>query len=287
MDEADAQRTFDEVQREKAELGIPVEPEAQSTDPVEPAAVAPEETVVEPKPVSAKEEIVPPKEYKEIKENLRAELQKDFDEKLAKFKEEAGKVTPNETKSDVLEEDVKNLAKELDFDPEKVRKIIEVSRKGLQLSDEDKQALEEFKASKSEREAKQQEEVFNEEWKSLPLKEQFPNASEEQIAKAKETMDELSHSEKYHNVDMDYILFKEKESFDKILFSPKMHTFESGRLAPPNDENNEWPELKPNMSPSEIEKLEKQRERIMANEGREKVMIRTTDEGGRIVERWE
>jgi hypothetical protein len=286
MDEADAQRTFDEVQREKAELGIPVEPEAQSTDTVEPAAVAKEETVVEPEPVSAKE-VIPPKEYKEIKENLRAELQKDFDEKLAKIKEESEKAKPSEVKTNILEEDVQNLAKELDFDPEKVKKIIEVARKGLEMNAEDKQALEEFKNSKAEREAKQQEEIFNEEWNGLPVKTQFPNASEEQIAKAKETMDELAHSEKYHEMDMDYILFKEKETFDKILFSPKMHTFESGRLPPSNDESNEWPEIKPNMTPAEIEKLEKQRERIMANEGSEKMLIRSTDEGGRITERWE
>jgi hypothetical protein len=287
MDDAEAQRTFDEVQREKAELGIPSEPEAQSPDTAEPEVeVTKEEPVVEPKPVSEKEEIVPPKEYKEIKENLRAELQKDFDEKLAKFKEEAGKVTPNETKSDDLEEDVKNLAKELDFDPEKVRKIIEVSRKGLQLSPEDKQALEEFKSTKAEREAKEQETVFNEEWTTLPIKDQFPNASEEQLKAAKDKMDELSHSEKYHEMDMDYILFKEKATFDQLLFSPKMKTFESGKLAPQETEVDEWPEIKPNMSPAQIEKLIEKRERITENMGREKMLMRTTDDSGRSVEKW-
>ena len=283
--EQEAQRTFDEVQREKAELGIPSEPE--ETSPVETKEETPVEPVVEdePKPVVVKEE-VSPKEYKDFKIKLREELQADFDQKLAKMQEEMGKPKPNETKSDDLEEDVKALAKELDFDEAKVRRIIEVSRKGLQLSVEDKQALEEFKSTKADREAKEQETVFNEEWSTLPVKTQFPNASEEQVTAAKEKMDELAHSEKYHNVDMDYILFKERETFDKILFSPKQKTFESGRLAPQSTQDEEFPEFRPNMTPAEFAAFEKARERATEGLGRDKLLMRTTDDAGRSVEKW-
>ena len=185
-----------------------------------------------------------------------------------------------------LEEDVKILAAELDFDADKVRKIIETARKGLILSPEDKQALEEFKSTKADREAKEQESIFNEEWTALPVKTQFPNASEEQLALAKETMDELAHSEKYHDVDMDYILFKEKETFDKILFSPKQTTFESGKFTPTATEDAEFPEFHPNMSPAEFERFEKAREKATENLGRDKMLMRTTDDAGRSVEKW-
>lgn len=285
--ETEAQRTFDEVQKEKAELGIPSVPE-ETTPVVEPEApVAEPEKKPEdvPEPVSVKDEIIPPKEYKEIKDNLRVELQKDFDEKLEKMREEMGKKAPDEKKSDVLEDDVKALAEKLDFDPEKVRLILETARKGLELSEEDKQALEEFKSSKSQREEKEQETIFNDEWSTLPIKAQFPNASDEQLAKAKETMDELAHSEKYHDADMDYILFKEKETFDKILFSPKQKTFESGRPPTEVTDNNEFPEFRSDMTPGEFEKFEKQREKATENLGREKMVMRTTDDSGRSVER--
>lgn len=285
LDDESAQRTFDEIQREKAELGIPSEPEEQS--PVETKEETPVEPEVKDEPKQAPvEEKVDPKEYKSYKQTLREELQRDFDQKLEKMREEMSKGKPDQAKSDDLEDDVKALAKELDFDEAKVRRIIEVSRKGLQLSPEDKQALDEFKASKSEREAKEQEAIFTEEWNSLPVKTQFPNASEEQIKAAKEKMDELSHSEKYHNYDMDYILFKEKETFDKILFSPKQRTFETGRLAPSEDDSDEFPEFNPNMTPAQFEKFERKREKATENLGRDKMLLRTTDDAGRSVERW-
>lgn len=280
----EAQRTFDDVQKEKAELGIPSEPEEKTEVTEEETKV--ETPAEEPKPVSDKEEeVIDPKEYKDYKVKLREELQHDFDEKLEKMKEEMGKEKPNETKTDDLEEDVKSLAKELDFDEEKVRRIIEVSRKGLQLSAEDKQALEEFKSTKAERDSKEQEIVFNEEWTALPVKTEFPNASEEQLAKAKETMDELSHSEKYHDKDMDYILFKERETFQKILFSPKAKTFESGRVSQTNEESDEFPEFRPGMTPAEFESFEKSRERATDKLGREKMLMRTTDDAGHSIER--
>ena len=284
----EAQRTYDEVQREKAELGIPSEPEVQS--PVEEKVETPK--VDEPEQVPVKEpepkveEKVDPKEYKSYKQQLRGELQKDFDQKLEKMRAELNKTTPNAEKADDLEEDVNALAKELDFDPDKVRRIIETARKGLQLSPEDKQALEEFKASKSEREEREQEVEFNNEWATLPIKQQFPNASEEQLQAAKEKMDELAHSEKYHEYEMDYILFREKETFDKLLFSPKQRTFESGRLAPSSDDSEDFPEFNPNMTPAQFEKFEKQRAKATENLGRDKMLLRTTDDMGRSVEKW-
>ena len=283
--EQEAQRTFDEVQKEKAELGIPSVTEEETPVETKDETTVEPEVKDEPKPVVVKEE-VDPKEYKDYKTKLREELQADFDQKLAKMQEEMGKPKPNETKSEDLEEDVKALAKELDFDEAKVKLIIETARKGLQLSAEDKQALEEFKSTKADREAKEQEAIFNEEWSTLPVKTQFPNASEEQLTAAKEKMDELAHSEKYHNVEMDYILFKEKETFDKILFSPKQKTFESGRVATPANQDEEFPEFRPNMTPAEFDAFEKARERATDSLGRDKMLMRTTDDAGRSVEKW-
>jgi hypothetical protein len=210
------------------------------------------------------------------------------------MKAEMSKSKPNETTTENLEEEVKKLAAELQFDEAKTRRIIEVARKGIEpLTADDKKLLEEYRADKEARQAKdaerEQDEIFTTEWNEvLPsIKTQYPNATDEQLQAAKDALDELSHSEKYHEMDMDYILFKEKESLGKILFSPKQSTFESPRNAPLDDTSDEWPEITANMTPNQILAAEKKRERIAEGLGKDKVKITTRDDSGRATERFE
>jgi hypothetical protein len=70
------------------------------------------------------------------------------------------------------------------------------------------------------------------------------------------------------------------------LFSPKQKTFESGRLAPVATEEGEFPDFRPNMTPAEFAAFEKARERATENLGRDKMLMRTTDDAGRSVEKW-
>lgn len=293
---ASEQKLFDDIQAEKQELGIADEPET-------PAAAEPakEEPAQEPAPEPIKEPEgepeptqVSPREFKEYKKALRDEIQADFDKKLENLKEEMGKAKPSETKSENLEDDIKSLAKELDFDESKVKRIIEVARKGLDASPEEKKALAEVQTElttlREEKEQRQQEAIFNGEWGALTktIREQFPNATDEQIAKAKADMDELAHSEKYHELDLDYIMFKEKDRFAKTLFSPKQKTFESARQPAPDTDSDEWPEINySSMTPSQIESAEKRRAAILDRSGGEKMRITTRDESGQLVERWE
>lgn len=298
IDESE-QQAIDAVQAEKAELGIvdaPVEAETEEKK-LEEESPAPEVKEEEKKP----EEQVPakaltPEEGKELKQykaELREQLQKDFDEKFEKLKAEMVNAKPEEKKE--VEDEIKALAEELKFDPEKTRKLIEVARKGIEtLTPEDKAALEEYKASKEQREkdaaeraAREEAEEFNTEWATvLPeFKKQFPNASEEQIAAAKQKMDELAHTEKYAETDLDYVMFKERETFGKILFSPKQKTFESPRVAPSEDDSAEFPTFRPDMTPAEFEAFEKRRAQY--DDHQEPLTIRTRDERGRVVERKE
>ena len=297
------QDAFDAVQKEKAELGIVdepiVEPVVETPEEKEtPAEVVPaKEDEPAPEPVSAR--ALKPEEGKELKQfkaELQEKLQKDFDEKFEKLKAEVATAKPSETKVENLEEDIKALAKELNFDEEKTRKIILVARKGVELSPEDKTALEEFKATRSQREQeavqraeREQEQIFNEEFSAvLPsIKTQYPNATDEQIAQAKAQLDELAHSEKYHEMDMDYILFKEREALGKILFSPRMKTFEAGRPSMVEAETDEFPDFDPNMTPAQFEAFEKRRERAVDNSGKEKIRITTRDDRGNVIEREE
>lgn len=288
-----------EMEDERAALGLPesesVEEPTKET-PEEPAKPAETDEEKEPKPeeVSDKEpeEKFDFKDAKDYKKQLREELQSDFDQKLEKaieeLRKENTKAKPDETATENLEEEIAKLAEEKEIDPEVLSRIIEVARKGVQQSPEDKALLEEVKVMQQEREEREQKDIFETEWKGvLPsLKEQFPNASEEQLTKAKEQIDELSHSEKYHDKDMDYVVFKEKEAIGKTLFSPKKSTFESARPVS-HDENDEFPDIRTDMSPAEFEKAEKTRAKFLDSMDSPKLRVTSRDDGGRVVERYE
>lgn len=292
----DEQEAIAATQKEMESLGLtPAEPEvvepAEAIPAVEPEVKEPE---VEHKPEEVSNKEPSPRDFKEYKAELRAELQADYDKKLADLKAEMSKSKPNETTTENLEEEVKKLADELQFDQDKVRRIIEVARKGIEpLTADDKKLLEEYRADKEARQTKDQEreqdEIFTTEWNEvLPsLKAKYPNASEEQLQAAKDAVDELSHSEKYHELDMDYILFKENESIGKILFSPKQATFESPRNAPIDDNSDEFPEITANMTPNQVLAAEKKQERMAESLGKEKLRVTTRDDSGRVVERFE
>lgn len=282
---------FNEVQKEKEALGIvdTAEPEVEEPVAMTPPAIPEVDPEEEPDPskVADREQEPTPKDFKSYKAELRAELQADYDKKFEDLKKELATKTPEATKTENLEDEIESLAKELDFDPEKTRKLIEVARKGVEtLSSEDKKALEEYRADKETREDAER---FETEWNQvLPsLKEQYPNASLEQIAAVKTKVDELAHSEKYAETDMDYILFKEKESIGKTLFSPKKSTFESARPVAVETDSEEWPEITASMTPNQIVAAERKREKMLDSMPKDKLRITTRDDGGRVVERWE
>lgn len=87
--------------------------------------------------------------------------------------------------------------------------------------------------------------VFNSEWDTQGLPEinkLYPNASPEQKEKAKQKMLELATSEQYGFVEgkhdaypLSYILFKEAQSFNDLLFSPKKKTAEGSHLGGETD----------------------------------------------------
>lgn len=228
-----------------------------------------------------------PFDFKAYKKELREELQSDYDKKIEELKQEYEKNKPDETVTTNLEEEITKLATEKELDPEVLKGIIEIARKGTEtLTADQKKTLADFESAKFDMEQK---DIFETEWKNaLPeLKRQYPNATDEQLEKAKTQLDELSHSEKYHEMDMDYILFKETESLGKTLFSPKKATFESARPVTFDENSDEFPDFDPHMSPAQFERFEKKREAMLDTLPREKMKITSRDDGGRVVERFE
>ena len=296
----EAQKVFDDTQRELKELGLTPagetkeeEVEPSKEEPTKPEEVEPkvepekEETEEDEEPEAEKDKTferqpkqVPIKEYKELKKQLQA----DFDEKLAKMREEMANTKPDEIKAEDLEADITALAQELDFDKEKVRKIVETARKGLVMSPEDRALLADMKTYKAEIEArkesdlmKEQEGIFNEEWRNVGLEKVYPNASDEQKALAKAEMDKLAHSEKYHKLDLAEILQIKKADFDKLLFSPKQKTFESSRASITDEgDNGEIGKFDPSWTPAQVEQWEKKRQQHL-DDNEDKIQVRGAD----------
>lgn len=154
-------------------------------------------------------------------------------EKLQKDLENARKNTPAKDVSVELKERRSALAKKLNIEPTQVDEFLDVAQKEAderiakieaRLTEKEK---EETQVSEDEIIAEEEKE-FNEHWNSVSdsIKEKYPNASKEQIENAKLIMEELAFSEKYQEYELDYILYKEKKSFDEALFSPKQRGFE-------------------------------------------------------------
>lgn len=296
-----------EVATEKADLGMPAD-ETNNDEPQGTEVVIPKEEVKpadektdETKPAPTTEESTDDKkperfDFKEYKKTLRSEMQKDYDDKLAKLEEEYKKGKPNEVKTEDLEADIEALSKELDFDKEKTKRIIEVARKGLEISPEDREYIAKAKEREKQlldrEEELNQEKIFNSEWEDTlkSLKTQFPNATDEQLKVARDQMEELAFNEDNHLKEMDYILFKNKKIFDDILFSPKQKTFETGRVHDDSDSSDipaPTAENLADMTPAQFEAYEKRLDSQHSETPREKLRITTRDDRGRMTDRFE
>lgn len=106
---------------------------------------------------------------------------------------------------------IKTFAEKHGYEPSEISELVGVLRSEFGVDDLQQQS----KARQEEMEIK----AFNEEYKVLEtkLKEEFPNASPAELKKARQKMDELAFSEWGHDKELDYILYKNKNTFNKIF----------------------------------------------------------------------
>lgn len=201
-----------------------------------------------------------------IREGVEKKLGEKYDKELSDLRAQLleakkGNLTPDENKE--LDSDIEATAKALNVKPEQLKEIVKLSRKSFDGELKDmKDKLSKYEQREQVDAVAEQEEIFNSEWDELSpsLKDQFPNASKEQNEKAYDLMDELSHSEKYQNFDLDYILFKEKAQFDRVLFSPRKKGFESSSTPEhqvDEDDSDMFENTSKPMTFKDIEKMEK------------------------------
>ena len=273
---------LDQMKNEAKDLGLKspfreetttTKVEEKQTEVISPKEESKEKTEVsEDKNVSQKSRAP----FRELKEQIREGAEKRAEAKFAPMIDELKAQIEQLKKGDLskvetadLKESIKNLSSELNIKEDHLEKIIKVSRQGLE------EELSTLKSKLQEKESKvnedseekiveEQLEIFNTEWTEVEssLKEKYPNATKDQLAQAKEKMQELAYTDKYVDSEMDYILFKEQQEFEKTLFSPKQKGFESastheGDIDDGTEENDMFSTTTRPMSYKDVEKMDR------------------------------
>lgn len=198
------------------------EPEVKE-DEKEPESEAEPEPETKPEPVARKRSI-----YQDLKDKknevktereLREAAERERDEALAKL---------NKTTNDA--DDIEAFAKEIDANPEALRKMKELFLKDApkgELSPEMAAQLKEFQEFQAQNRDAIDKVQFDKEFEqAVPaIKSLFGEASAEETSLIKNKLNELAHTEQYHDKELDYIAFKNQEVL-KALVSPKKRGLE-------------------------------------------------------------
>ena len=203
-------------------------------------------------------------EYKEKKSELKSErelreqAERERDELKRLLEQRESAQTP-EAQQDAQDE-LESFAREMGADPTAIKKMRDLFLKDARLDDGIQRDLAEFKAWKSQNAQLLEKQMFEEEYqRTIPtLKELLPGASDDELNAVKKELDRISHTEEYHDKDLEYIAWKHKDTLSTLI-SPKKRGMErKGRT----DVQEESFDFDPNadlsrMSPKELDQWEK------------------------------
>ncbi len=169
---------------------------------------------------------------KEVKteRELREQVERERDELKAKLDAVSTATTPGERNDAV--DDLEAFAKEIDADPAYLKKMQQVFLKGLPQATVDTEVLERFKKWEIENSEAIDAQSFEKEFQStLPaIKTMFPDATTDEVNLIRTKLDELAHTDQFHDKELDYVIFKNQDDI-KSLISPKKRGIESkGRV---------------------------------------------------------
>lgn len=225
---------------EKKEDPLPPEPPTPKEDPVVPPTVevppkteTPPVVVEEPKKPLAEGETTPPPSTITTEQGPKRPVRyipidKYQDDKKAWEKTDAELATANAriaeleslsekvTGAPKTEEAIKNFSEKYAMEENDVRDLLSAVRSGSELPEG---TLETLQSLQLEKAAQKEAEYFNTEWSPLEasLKVRFPNASPEQLKQAREKVNELAHTEKFIDKDLDYVLYKNNADVETLL----------------------------------------------------------------------
>lgn len=172
------------------------------------------------KPRKRPERYIPMKKYHSEK--------KEWEVEVDALKDQLKKLSKGDTTEKEESDAIDVLAEEHDVSPELVKGILALTKKGVEIPKETQE-----KIDRAAQASEEQEETtyFEKEWSGLTtvVEEEYPKSTKPQIKRARDLMDKLSHIEKYHDKDLDYILFKERNQF-KDIFVEGRRTSETSKV---------------------------------------------------------
>ncbi len=255
-----------EVEEPKVEEAPKADPVVEKTEEKAPLSTEPKE---ERKPRDIYDDYKDKKSALKTEKSLREQAEKERDE----FKEKFEAVTSGTKKDGEALDEFEAFAKEIDADPQTLKKMRDLflkDRVAAETDPEVKKDLEEFKLWKSENHNELEAARYDKEFQTVAptLKELIPTASEAEMQSVKEHLDVISHKKENLDKDLDYIVFKNKESILKLI-SPKKRGIETRER---KDVTEETFDFDPNadyskMSMKEKELWEENYNRLSKNDG--------------------
>lgn len=183
-------------------------------------------------------------EYKEKKSELKSERElrektERENEELRRRVEAYEKAKPEEKEE--AGDELEKFAEEINADPQAIKRMREIFLKDIKPDETLQKDLKEFKSWKAQNQQLIEKQMFEEEFsKTLPsLKTFFPNASEEEIGNIKKEIDTISHTKEWHDKDLDYVIYKNKDKLSTLV-SPKKRGMESKGRKDVEEENYEF-----------------------------------------------
>lgn len=176
-------------------------------------------------------------DYKEKKQELKSEkeLREHAERERDELKQRLDALSNAETPTEKQEakDELEAYAEKIGADPEALKGLRNIILKDIPKADsgideETKKSLQEFNEWKKQNSQIIEKQMFENEFiKTIPtIKQLFPSANDSEIAEIKKVVDTLSHTQGYHDKELDYVVFKEQEVL-KNLVSPKKRGMES------------------------------------------------------------
>lgn len=247
---------------EKPEVDEPKEiPKEEDKEPT--LEESPEDIEVQPKKRSIYDEYKDKKREVKTERELREQAERERDEALRKLQERDTNIPPKQ------EDELSEFAKKIGADPETLREMQQLLLKGVEqhsVSPEIMESMNEFKNWQKQNSAALEEQHFNREFEqSIPtIEREFQEVDNDEMKLLRKEINRLAHTKEYHDKEIDYIIFKERDTLSKLV-SPKKAGLEPKRkpLAPSKSEFTFDPNADiSKMSVSESEAWEKEYNRL-------------------------
>lgn len=216
-------------------------------------------------------------EYKDKKKELKSEqqLREEAERERDELKQKLEALNSADTPAEKQEatDDLEAFAKEINADPQALRRMKELFLKDAKPQDNSELAekLEGFEKWQKENQAAIEAQAFEKEFEenTPAIKQLFPKISDSELKEIKKELDVLSHTKDMHDKPLDYIAFKHKEKLSALVSPKKRGLEKSGKQDAPETKNFDFD---PNadldkMSPAAQEAWEKEYRALGNSEG--------------------